>query len=96
MVESLPLWLRQHVRAHGSTRDLYWGYFYFLACYPYGPDFDNMTLQHCAMIEMGSIEWIMRKVLPERDHAAIGSPWPQPGSMLALPPAPVRPPLALN
>jgi hypothetical protein len=93
-VESLPLYLRQEVRRYGSFFDDYWGYYYLILGLPVGQAFDDLTLRECAILELKAIDWIMRRALPIRDPATAG-PYPNNG-LLALPPAPVRPRIALG
>jgi hypothetical protein len=59
-----------------------------------GQALDELTLRDCAVLERDGSDWIVRRALPIRDPATAGR-HPKNGR-LALPPAPVRPSIALG
>lgn len=44
--------------------DLHWGYFWTELNYPFGSQFDEMTLSQAANIEFSAIERILARALP--------------------------------
>jgi hypothetical protein len=64
MVDALPPMLRRQVRAKGSETDPFWGYFWAVVGLPEGDEFEKMSLQTCADLELNAIDIILGRALP--------------------------------
>lgn len=66
MVNALPPSLRRQVRATGSETDSYLGFFWAVAGFPAGDEFENMSLRRAADLELGAIDAILARALPRQ------------------------------
>ncbi|KAK7398620.1 hypothetical protein QQX98_012005 [Neonectria punicea] len=58
-----PLTNRTVLQEKAEKTDMYWGYFWAEVNYVQGPQFDHMTLAHCAHKELSAIERILSRAL---------------------------------
>jgi hypothetical protein len=66
MVDALPTSLRRRVRAKGNETDGYWGFFWAVAGFPEGDDLEKMSLQQAADLELGAVDAILARALPQQ------------------------------
>ncbi|KAJ4018010.1 hypothetical protein NW752_001920 [Fusarium irregulare] len=58
-----PIHERTSIQETLKDTDDYWGYFYYEVSYVQGPQFDEMSLGHCAYLELSAIERILGRAL---------------------------------
>lgn len=66
MVDALPPLLRRQVHLYHRTTDDYFGFFWAVVGYPWGHEFENMTLAEAADLELKALETIFAHALPSQ------------------------------
>ncbi|KAB5559811.1 hypothetical protein GE09DRAFT_1220480 [Coniochaeta sp. 2T2.1] len=64
MVDALPPMLRRQVRAKASDTDPFFGFFWAVAGFPSGDEFDSMSLHKCSALELNAIDTVLGRALP--------------------------------
>jgi len=63
MVHMMPLNDRARVQMASTATDGYWGYFWYLANFPVGPSFDELTMAAVTMLEFEALQRILQSAL---------------------------------